>query len=222
MMLLGVIGLGMSLYYCYNARHIAMNVAKGYKKLFHKPQILDEYGDVDRTAEELRAAELGAQMMTRDEFACYDMMKTISFLIFLLSAATFGLGKLGMRTVWREKSQCANRITKKSIIGLVFVMILVLMMKHESSELHKIIRRNQIMKRDDRKANHKKDINQIINKTDHLNTTEPMSRNLQFLQQQEHDFDQEYDYERFEKHDYDKVDKSQKKHHGKGDHEGQK
>ena len=154
-------------------------------------------------------------MMTRDEFASYDLMKTISFLIFLISAATFGLGKLGMRTVWREKSQCANRITKKSMIGLVFVMTLVFMIRHESKEFHKIVRRNQIMKRDHQKANSEKDIGKIINKTDHLNITEPMGRNLQSYQQQEHDFERRNYYD-----DDKKVWEASMRDPRKGDHEG--
>lgn len=69
--------------------------------------------------------------MTRDELASYDIMKTISFLVLLLSVINFGLGKLGMRTVWREKSHCANRISKKSCIGLVFIVIFAIMLDHE-------------------------------------------------------------------------------------------
>lgn len=82
--------------------------------------------------------------MTRDELASYDIMKTISFLVFLLSVLNFGMGKLGMRTVWREKSQCANRISKKSCIGLGFIAIFGLMLRNEGGELHKIIKRNEV------------------------------------------------------------------------------
>ena len=137
-----------------------------------EPPAEDEYGYPDHEAQRKREAELGAQTLTRDELASYDLMKTISFLILLLSGLNFGLGHLGMRTVWREKSHCAHRITKKSLIGLVFIAIFSLMVRHEGGELHKIIKRNKFQK------SSPKDLETIINKTDHFNMTEPMGRNL--------------------------------------------
>ena len=99
-------------------------------------------------------------------------MKTISFLFFLLSVVSFGLGKLGMRTVWREKSQCANRVSKKSCIGILFVVIFGMILKHEGTELHQIIMRNKF------KKSSPNSIVSIINQTDSLNLTEPIGRNL--------------------------------------------
>lgn len=111
--------------------------------------------------------------MTRDELATYDLMKTISFLVFLLSVLNFGLGKLGMRTVWRQKSQCANRVSKKSCIGLVFIFIFGMLVRKEGGELHKIIKRNK----------NGKNVSSIqtitnLNQTDSFNLTEPESFNL--------------------------------------------
>lgn len=109
--------------------------------------------------------------MTRDELATYDIMKTISFLVFLISVANFGLGKLGMRTVWREKSQCAHRVSKKSCIGLVFIIVIGMMIRNQGGELHRIIKRNKGSKI-------QADIKTIINKTDSFNISEPIGRNL--------------------------------------------
>lgn len=111
--------------------------------------------------------------MTRDELAVYDIVKTISFLFFLIAIFNFGLGKLGMRTVWREKSICAHRVSKKSCFGLLFVFIFGMILKHEGDELHKIIMRNK------GKKSHSSAITSIINQTDSFNLTEPIGRNLQ-------------------------------------------
>lgn len=174
-MLFGVIGLGMSLWQCYKARQIALNIVQGRRPLGPpEPPMMNEYGYIDHEAQRKRESELGAQVMTRDELDSYDIMKTVSFLTFLLSAANFGLGKLGMRTVWREKSQCANRISKKSCIGLVFILIIGVMMRHEGGELHKIISRNR------EKVWSQKDFEKIINRTDSMNLTEPLGRQLLF------------------------------------------
>ena len=51
-MLIGVIGLGMSLWFNYNARNIALNVVQGRRPFAHPPPpIVDEYGDVDEEAQ---------------------------------------------------------------------------------------------------------------------------------------------------------------------------
>lgn len=136
-----------------------------------EPPVEDAYGYPDHDAQKQREAELGAQTMTRDELAVYDLMKTISFLVFLVSFLTFGLGKLGMRTVWREKSQCAHRVSKKSFVALVFIFIFGMLVRNQGGELHKIIKRNK-------NGKNITPIQTIINQTDSFNLSEPIGRNL--------------------------------------------
>lgn len=166
--------LGVSIWQSYSARKVALNVIQGRRPFGPpEPPLMDQYGYPDHEAQKQKEAELGAQTMTRDELAVYDIVKTISFLFFLQSILSFGLGKLGMRTVWREKSICAHRVSRKSCFGLLFVFIFGMILKHEGGELHKIIMRNM------GKQNHSSDISSIINKTDSFNLTEPLGRNLQ-------------------------------------------
>jgi hypothetical protein len=47
---------------------------------------------------------MGTQVITRDELDLYDTMKTMSYLMFLMSVLVIAMGKCGLRSVWREKS----------------------------------------------------------------------------------------------------------------------
>ena len=48
---------------------------------------------------------MGTQVVTRDELELYDLMKGMSYLMFLMSVIVIGMGKCGLRVVWREKSK---------------------------------------------------------------------------------------------------------------------
>jgi hypothetical protein len=99
LMALGLIGIAFSCVQCYRARFIATRVAQG-KRPFGPPDEEPPKWD-DWEAMEKREAEFGSQIITRDELAIYDIVKSASFFILMMALSTIMLGKLGMRTVWR-------------------------------------------------------------------------------------------------------------------------
>ena len=64
---------------------------------------------------------MGTQVVTRDELELYDLMKGMSYLMFLMSILVLGMGKCGLRVVRMEKSKVGQRVTKKS--GIMFAII---------------------------------------------------------------------------------------------------
>jgi cell division septation protein DedD len=88
---LGVIGVFCSLMHGNDARHMAQNIVSGKKPWGPPP-----------TREEERA--MGTQVVTRDELEIYDNLKSMSFLMFIMSILTIAIGKCGHRALWRKKS----------------------------------------------------------------------------------------------------------------------
>ena len=73
---------------------------------------------------------MGTQVVTRDELELYDTMKTMSYSMFLMSALVIGMGKCGMRSVWREKSKVGKRMMKKSAIAFAIIALFGMMTMH--------------------------------------------------------------------------------------------
>ena len=96
---LGVVGVFYSIYLGSHARETAQNIVSG-----NKP-----WGAPPTREEEMT---MGTQIITRDELELYDTMKIISFLMVLKSVLVVGMGKCGLRSVWREKSKISKRMIK--------------------------------------------------------------------------------------------------------------
>jgi hypothetical protein len=79
--------------------------------------------------------------MTRDEFAIIDMVKNFAIALFFVSMMTFAIGKVGMRSVWREKSWATHWISKKSAMVMVIICIFSFFGKSQMNQLHRISKR---------------------------------------------------------------------------------
>ena len=110
LMALGVLGVFCSLLHGWGARDMAERIIAGKKPWGPPP-----------TREERMA--MGTQVVTRDELQLYDLMKGMSYLMFLMSIIVMGMGKCGLRTVWREKSKVGKRVMKKSGIMLAIIAL---------------------------------------------------------------------------------------------------
>lgn len=127
--------------------------------------------------------------MTRDELSAYDIVKSGAFFLFLLSMLTIMLGKCGMRTVWRQKSQCSYRVSKKSMIIIGFIFVLGLLVKNEAHDLHKIVKRYK-------NKNNASNFVTSDNQTESLNLTAARE-----LREENYDFvDRQQDEAQFEKY----------------------
>lgn len=80
-------------------------------------------------------------MITRDELAVYDLLKSMSFFMFMASLFIGIIGRLGKRSVWREKSWATKWIGMKSLMLLVLTFACGLVLKGDSHEFFKITRR---------------------------------------------------------------------------------
>jgi len=79
--------------------------------------------------------------MTRDEFAIIDLVKNFAIALFFVSMMTFAIGKVGMRSVWREKSWATHWISKKSAIVMVIIVIFSFFGKSQMKQVHRIAKR---------------------------------------------------------------------------------
>jgi len=79
--------------------------------------------------------------MTRDEFAIIDLVKNFAIALFFVSMMTFAIGKVGMRSVWREKSWATHWISKKSAIVMVIIVIFSFFGKSQMNQMHRIAKR---------------------------------------------------------------------------------
>lgn len=82
-------------------------------------------------------------MVTRDELDVYDLLKTMSFFMIMASLFIGMIGKLGMKTVWKEKSWATKWIGMKSLMLLILTLACGLVLKGDSHEFHKITRRHK-------------------------------------------------------------------------------
>ena len=83
---------------------------------------------------------MGTKVVTRDELELYDMMKNMSYAMFIMSASVIGMGKCGMRSVWREKSKVGKRMIKKSAIATTIIALFGVMIMHQGHHMHRIVK----------------------------------------------------------------------------------
>jgi len=76
----------------------------------------------------------------RDEFALYDLIKTISFLALVLSMCFIGLGKKGLRAVWMKKPKMTARLLKRSGFKLGFMALVAMVLHCQVKEAIKIVK----------------------------------------------------------------------------------
>jgi hypothetical protein len=124
---LGVVGVFCALFHGAHSRDMAQNIISGKKP--HGPP---------PTREEKIA--MGTQVITRDELELYDTMKTMSYLMFLMSCLVIGMGKCGLRSVWREKSKVGKRMIKKSAITFAIIGLFGMMAAHNGHHIHDIVK----------------------------------------------------------------------------------
>ena len=125
LMALGVMGVFCALIHGWGARDHAERIISG-KKPWDRPP----------TREERKA--MGTHFVTRDELELYDLMKGMSYLMFLISVLVIGMGKCGLRVVWREKSKVGKRVMKKSGIMLAFIAIFGICMVKQGGQMKQI------------------------------------------------------------------------------------
>ena len=104
--------------------------------------------------EEQEAAR-GAEVVTRDEFALYDMLRTMSFFTFMMSVAVMIIGKCGLRSTWVKKSKMAKRIFRKGKIACAVIFVLGLFALHQCHGIHHIAEKQMHKHHEERMAEHK-------------------------------------------------------------------
>jgi hypothetical protein len=131
---LGIVGVICSFAHGSKARDMAYRIVNGDKPWGPPP-----------TREEERA--MGTQVVTRDELLVYDTLKTMSYLMFLMSILVIGMGKCGLRIVWREKSKVGHRVLKKSFIIFALVGLMGIAVHYNGGKVQEI--KKQYNKHDD-------------------------------------------------------------------------
>jgi len=87
---------------------------------------------------EAEMAARGSEVVTRDEFALYDYLRSMSFFTFMMSVCVMIIGKCGLRSTWIKKSKMAKRIFRKGKISCAVIFFLGLFAAYYGHEIHQI------------------------------------------------------------------------------------
>jgi uncharacterized metal-binding protein len=77
--------------------------------------------------------------VSREEFALYDVFKSMSFIQFIISCLVLCMGVKGIRLSLRQKTPLARKIFKKTRCTLLIITFLGLILGHFHHEKMKII-----------------------------------------------------------------------------------
>jgi len=124
---IGIIGACVSVFKGFNARHTAQfRLSKGNTTS----------GSGGFKVEE-NAPE--PEFVSAEMFNLVDGIRIVSFLSFVLSMLVASLGKTGLRSTFKLKSNSSNRIFKKSIVKIIMIVCLGCATRHYVKENKAII-----------------------------------------------------------------------------------
>jgi hypothetical protein len=129
----GVVGMAVSFYKMMTAGRHADHMINGDRH--HKPH----HPHHNRTEGMDGRPEL--RFVTHEQFELYDTLKTLASVFFFIFAKVCAVGKCGKMMVWRNRVGATQRLGKKSILGLVLIILMSLYAAHEGHHIHKIMER---------------------------------------------------------------------------------
>ena len=129
---IGVVSLGSSLHAGLGARHIAEMVMNGPQ---HGPEG-DFAGGRHPRPPHPHPHPVHDKWMSRDEFALYDIIKTLAFAALFFSMALFGLGKHALCSLKMGTSRpgMVKRLVKRSLYRVAFLALCSIFIAHHIKE----------------------------------------------------------------------------------------
>jgi len=80
-----------------------------------------------------------SRMMSRDEFDLYDIIKSVTFLTWMMGVAVLCIGKKSLCAVYRHKPEFTQKVFKKNIFRIGFLAFIGLIVHHYAKEAGRII-----------------------------------------------------------------------------------
>ena len=96
----------------------------------------------DKDAMSQPPAEETSETISRDEFKLYDLMRNMMLLCLMAFAVLVCVGKLGLKSVKKEKAKKAQKVFGKSILLMIPFALMLVAIKIQAGKFKKILVKN--------------------------------------------------------------------------------